>query len=225
MPGSKEVLNWETGKLEACTKDTCPYAIDGVNHAPFAAFGGWGGGINAKAKDKVKDAAYAFFSYMTQPAQSNVDVTIGETGFNPYRTSQFTYNDTWKKAGMSEDAGEGYLGAIKDSLEQPEHDPRPAHPAEPEVPAGRARRGDRRASSPARSTRTRRSRRSHDGWNDLNEQIGKDDQLKFYKATLGVTALTRSPPSRRVAARRDAGVLEPHREQESRAESRKRLQG
>ena len=38
----------------------------------------------------MKDAAYAFFSYMTQPAQSNVDVTIGETGFNPYRTSQFS---------------------------------------------------------------------------------------------------------------------------------------
>ena len=49
MPGSKEVLNWETGKLEACTAETCPHAVDGVNHAPFAAFGGWGGGINAKA--------------------------------------------------------------------------------------------------------------------------------------------------------------------------------
>ena len=69
MPGSKEVLDWETGKLEACTADTCPYAIDGVNHAPFAAFGGWGGGINATANPKVKDAAYAFFSYMT-PARA-----------------------------------------------------------------------------------------------------------------------------------------------------------
>ena len=66
------------------------YAIDGVNHAPFAAFGGWGGGINAAADPKVKDAAYAFFSYMTQPAQSNVDVTIGKTGFNPYRISQLS---------------------------------------------------------------------------------------------------------------------------------------
>jgi multiple sugar transport system substrate-binding protein len=25
-----------------------------------------------------------------------------------------------------------------------------------------------------------------DGWNDLNEQIGADSQLKFYKGTLGV---------------------------------------
>ena len=60
MPGSKEVLNWETGKLEACSADTCPFAIDGVNHAPFAAFGGWGGGVNAAADPKVKDAAYAY---------------------------------------------------------------------------------------------------------------------------------------------------------------------
>ncbi|TIU15763.1 MAG: extracellular solute-binding protein, partial [Mesorhizobium sp.] len=55
MPGSKEVLNWDTGKLEACTAENCPHAIDGVNHAPFAAFGGWGGGINAAADPKVKD--------------------------------------------------------------------------------------------------------------------------------------------------------------------------
>ena len=26
-----------------------------------------------------------------------------------------------------------------------------------------------------------------DGWNSLNEEIGKDDQLKIYKATLGVS--------------------------------------
>jgi multiple sugar transport system substrate-binding protein len=24
-----------------------------------------------------------------------------------------------------------------------------------------------------------------EGWNDLNDQIGKDDQLKIYKATIG----------------------------------------
>ena len=28
----------------------------------------------------MKDAAFAFFSYMSQPAQSNIDVTIGKTG-------------------------------------------------------------------------------------------------------------------------------------------------
>ena len=29
------------------------------------------------------------------------DVTLGKTGFNPYRISQLDYNDTWKKANMS----------------------------------------------------------------------------------------------------------------------------
>src|SRR5439155_1006413 len=77
---------------------------DGVNHAPFAAYGGWSGAINAKADQKVKDAAYAFLAYMSAPEQSNVDVTIGKTGFNPYRTSQFSSTAPWVKAGMSEAA-------------------------------------------------------------------------------------------------------------------------
>src|SRR6185295_2331635 len=36
LPGSRQVLNPATGKLVACTRRTCPYAIRGVNHAPFA---------------------------------------------------------------------------------------------------------------------------------------------------------------------------------------------
>ena len=47
---------------------------------------------------------------MTQPAQSNIDVTIGGTGFNPYRTAQMSYSDLWKKAGMSEEEAKIYLG-------------------------------------------------------------------------------------------------------------------
>lgn len=90
LPGSRKVLDRATGKLVACDAKTCPHAVNGVNRAPFAAFGGWSGGINASADAKVKDAAYEFFSYMSQPAQSNVDVTIGITGFNPYRLSQFS---------------------------------------------------------------------------------------------------------------------------------------
>ena len=184
-PGSKEVLNWETGKLEACTKDTCPYAIDGVNHSPYAAFGGWSGGINAKAKDKVKDAAYAFLSYMSQPAQSNVDVTIGVTGFNPYRISQFTYNDVWKNAGMSKVAGDSYLGAIKDSLDSPNMilDLRiPQNQKYQQVVLDEA--IARFLSGEIDKEQTVKA--VLDGWNDLNEQIGVENQLKFYKGTLGV---------------------------------------
>jgi multiple sugar transport system substrate-binding protein len=118
-PGSRQVVNQKTGRLVACNKQTCPYAIGGVNHAPFAAFGGWSGAVNAAADDKVKDAAYAFLAYMSAPAQANVDVTLGKTGFNPYRTSQFSNLKLWVKAGMSRQAAKDYLGAIRDSLQSP----------------------------------------------------------------------------------------------------------
>ena len=52
-------------------------------------FGGWSGAINAAVDRRSTDAAYAFLSYMSAPEQSNVDVTLGKTGYNPYRTSQF----------------------------------------------------------------------------------------------------------------------------------------
>ena len=184
-PGAKEVLDWSTGKLQACTKDSCPNAIDGVNHAPYAAFGGWSGGINAKANDKVKDAAYAFFSYMSQPAQSGVDVTIGATGFNPYRTSQLSYGASWKKGGMSEKAAGYYLGAIKDSLNSPNMilDLRiPQNQKYQQVVLDEA--VSRYLSGEIDENATVKA--VADGWNDLNDQIGKDDQLKFYKGTLGV---------------------------------------
>jgi multiple sugar transport system substrate-binding protein len=119
MPGSKQVLDRASGQLVDCDATTCPHAIDGVNHAPFSAFGGWSGAINAEVDQKVKDAAYEFLSYMSQPEQSNVDVTLGKTGFNPYRTSQFENTDLWVKAGMSKEAAANYLGAIRDSLQSP----------------------------------------------------------------------------------------------------------
>ena len=85
LPGSSQVLDRATGKLVDCDAERCPHAVDGINHAPFAAFGGWSGAINAGSSDEVKAAVYDFFSYMSQPEQSNEDVTIGITGFNPYR--------------------------------------------------------------------------------------------------------------------------------------------
>jgi multiple sugar transport system substrate-binding protein len=119
MPGSRRVLDRASGQLVDCDATRCPHATDGVNHAPFAAFGGWSGAINAAVDQKVKDAAYGFLSYMSAPGQSNVDVTLGKTGFNPYRTSQFENTDLWVKAGMSKEAADNYLGAIRDSLKSP----------------------------------------------------------------------------------------------------------
>ncbi|MEO1444578.1 MAG: ABC transporter substrate-binding protein, partial [Chloroflexota bacterium] len=90
-----------------------------VNHAPFAAFGGWSGGVSAAADETTQQAAYELFAYMAQPAQANVDVTIGATGFNPYRVSQFTELGPWLDAGFDEAGANAYLGALEASLESP----------------------------------------------------------------------------------------------------------
>jgi multiple sugar transport system substrate-binding protein len=184
MPGSKEVLNWETGELEACVPENCPHAIDGVNHAPFAAFGGWGGGINAAADPKVKDAAYAYFSYMTQPAQSNADVTVGGTGFNPYRGSQLSYSDLWKNAGMTEEEAAVYLGAINQSMSSPNMilDLRiPQNQKYQQVVLDEAISRYLAGEIDAEAT----VKAIHDGWTELNEEIGVEEQLQFYRATIG----------------------------------------
>ena len=131
----------------------------------------------------MKEAAFAFLSYMTQPAQSNVDVTIGKTGFNPYRVSQFKSLDLWLKAGMSETAAKVYLGAIQDSLNSPNM---------ALICASRRTSAMSRwcsirplpACSPA-SSRWTTMKAITDGWNEITDEIGRDDQLAAYKSTLG----------------------------------------
>jgi multiple sugar transport system substrate-binding protein len=186
LPGSTQVLDRKTGKLVDCTPELCPYAEDGVNRAPFAAFGGWGGGINAAADPKVKDAAYAFFSYMSQPTQSNEDVTIGKTGFNPYRISQFENLDLWLKAGMSEQAANDYLGAIKQSLDSPNMI------LDLRIPENQKYQQVVLDEAVARFLAGEISKEEamqaiEDGWNELNDEIGKDEQLEIYKATIGAS--------------------------------------
>jgi len=186
LPGWKQVLDRATGKLVPCDATTCPFAgPDGINHAPFAASGGWSGAINAASPDKTKDAAYAFLSYMSQPAQANVDVTLGKTGFNPYRTSQFQNLDLWENAGMSEAAATNYLGAIQATLASPNmildlRIPKTQQyeqiVLDAEVSKFVAGEQDETATEQAIA----------DGWNKITNQAGKADQLAAYVASLGI---------------------------------------
>ena len=184
LPGSRRVLDRESGKLVACDDRTCPHAVDGVNRAPFAAFGGWSGGINKAADAKVKAAAYDFFSFISQPAQSNVDVTIGITGFNPYRLSQFQDKANWVKAGMSEAAAADYLGAIQASLNSPNM------VLDLRIPKNQAYQQVVLDTALSRLLAGEIDKQKamvaiEEGWIELNEDNGIEDQLKFYKATLG----------------------------------------
>jgi multiple sugar transport system substrate-binding protein len=184
-PGWKEVLDRSSGKLVPCDATTCPNAVDGVNYAPFASFGGWSGAINAAADAKKKDAAFAFLAYMSAPAQSGQDVTLGKTGFNPYRTSHFENTAPWKAVGMSDAAAANYLGAIKASLQNPnmildlripktkEYEQDVLDTAVSQYIAGEL-------------SVEETMKQIQDGWNQITDQVGRDAQLKAYQDSLGV---------------------------------------
>jgi len=132
----------------------------------------------------VKEAAYAFFSYMSQPAQANVDVTIGRTGFNPYRLSQFADLTPWVEAGFSEEGAANYLGAIEASLASPNfvldlripQNQRYQQVVLDEV-LSRFLAGELTAEEAAEEITMR--------WNELSDEIGREAQLEAYRSTIG----------------------------------------
>jgi len=186
MPGSAEVLDTETGELVACNDETCPHAIDGVNFAPFAAFGGWTAAVSKASDDKVKSAAYDFLSYMNQAAQSNVDVTMGWTGYNPYRNSQLDNTAAWVDAGFSEDSAANYLGAIKDSLNNPNM------ASDFRIPGAQQYTGvvlDREVARflAGEITVDQALANIEEGWEEITEDFGREEQAAMYKLSLGIT--------------------------------------
>ena len=124
---------------------------------------------------------------MSQPEQSNEDVTIGITGFNPYRISQFENLDLWLEAGMSEEAAKNYLGAIADSLNSPNMvlDLRiPQNQRYEQIVLDTA--IHRMLAGEIDSDQAMADIET--GWNEITEELGDDEQLEAYKATLGIRA-------------------------------------
>ncbi len=186
MPGTSKVLDRESGKLVDCDETRCPHAIDGINQSPFAAFGGWAGAINKKADDSVKQAAYAYLSYVNQPEQSNVDVTMGWTGFNPYRNSQLNDTSKWIEAGFSPEFAENYLGAIKDSLNNPNM------ASDLKIPGTAQYQGvvlDRELARflADEITAAEAVANIEAGWEEITDDFDRETQQAMYKASLGIT--------------------------------------
>ena len=185
MPGSTEVLNWETGNLVPCDKFTCPLAIDGVNHAPFTAAIGWAGTIDAASSPEVQAAAYAFISSIGQPDNANLDVTDGTSGLNPYRLSQFADSENWLAAGMDAATANAYLGAIGGSLNSPN--------VVLDLTIPQNYRYQRELLDSAVSdfladkiTRKEAIAQITNSWNELTDELGRDTQKELYRKSLGL---------------------------------------
>jgi multiple sugar transport system substrate-binding protein len=123
---------------------------------------------------------------VSQPAQSNVDVTIGATGFNPYRVSQFENLDAWLANGFTEDAAKVYLGAIEASLNSPNmvldirvpQNQRYEQVILDEI-LSRYLADELTAEEAAKEIATR--------WEEVTDELGRDAQKEAYIATLGTT--------------------------------------
>ncbi|MEL6102369.1 MAG: extracellular solute-binding protein [Pseudomonadota bacterium] len=182
--GSTEVLDRETGELVPVSAESAPFAVDGINYSPFAAFGGWAGAINAKADQKTKDAAYAFLSYMNQAEQSGIDVTIGATGYNPYRVSQLASTEKWVAAGMPQELATNYLGAINAALDNPNMS------SDMKIP------GAQQYTAVVLDTQLARYlageitveealENIEEGWEEITEDFGRDEQVAAQALALG----------------------------------------
>jgi multiple sugar transport system substrate-binding protein len=187
MPGSPEVWNRDTNKLEKCNATLCPYAINGVNHAPFGAFGGWSGYVNKNADPKVIQAAYEYLSYMNAPEQSNIDVTQGWTGFNPYRYSQFESLDNWLKAGFTKSSAEAYLNGMKEALGNPNF------VSDLRIPGAAQYTSVILDTEVARFLAGEISAKQamaniEEQWEEVTEDFGRDRQMSLYRGTLGLSA-------------------------------------
>ena len=182
--GSMEVLDRATGKLVPVTSENAPHSVDGINYAPFAAFGGWAGAINKNATQKKKDAAYAFLSYMNQAAQSSVDVTIGATGYNPYRLSQLASPDLFVEAGMPLELAVNYIGAINEALNSLNM------ASDMKIPGASNYTGVVLDTELARYlageiTVEEALENIEAGWEGITEDFGRDEQIEYQRLALG----------------------------------------
>jgi multiple sugar transport system substrate-binding protein len=182
--GSREILDRATGKLVPVTSENAPHAVDGINYAPFAAFGGWAGAINKGATQEKKDAAYAFLSYMSQAAQSSVDVTIGATGYNPYRLSQLASPDLFVEAGMPLDLAVNYIGAINEALNSLNM------ASDMKIPGASNYTGVVLDTELARYlageiTVEEALENIEAGWEDITLDFGRDEQIEYQRLALG----------------------------------------
>ncbi len=122
---------------------------------------------------------------MSQPAQSNVDVTLGITGFNPYRQSHFLNQQLWVEAGMSPQAASNYLGAIEASLSSPNM------ALDLRIPQNQ--RYQQIVLAPILNqyavgelTTEEAMQQIYDGWEEITEELGREEQLEAYRNSLGV---------------------------------------
>ena len=176
LPGSDDVYNWQTGKWETLSS--------GPNYAPNMAYIGWGlYCMKTVDSDSAKRKAAWSAAAHIGGKEVSLWMSMYPSGFQPYRNSHFNI-DEWTGAGYSEAFASDYLASEADSYNHPNAAIEPRIPgifqyysiAEDELSKIYA--GQMDAQTGADNIAA--------AWDKITDQIGRDSQIKLYKASLGL---------------------------------------
>lgn len=127
-PGVTKVLDRTTGQLVQCNEQTCPHGKDypdigRVNYAPFAAAGGWSGGVSNGVSSARQQAMADFIGFVCGKEESIEDVIPyanggKQTGADPYRSSHHDI-EKWVERGYERDVATQFLETITEQLSSP----------------------------------------------------------------------------------------------------------
>jgi multiple sugar transport system substrate-binding protein len=173
-PGAKRVYNSQTAAWE-----------ETENFAPNMAYLGWGIYVTSRVSgDELKrKAAWSAAAHLGGKDLS-LWTAAYPSGFQPYRNSHFQYEE-WETAGYDRAFVEDYLGSNADSYNHPNAAIEPRIPgifqyysvAEDELAKGFA---GQYASAQETADAIAAA------WEKITDQIGRDNQIALYKASLGM---------------------------------------
>jgi len=173
-PASDRVYNAQAGAWE-----------ENRNEAPNMAYIGWGVYVMATVEgdDKKKKAAWSAAAHLGGKDLS-LWASAYPSGFQPYRNSHFQF-DEWEEAGYDRAYVEDYLGSNADSYNHPNAAIEPRIPgifqyysvAEDELAKGYAGQyGSAQETADAIAA----------AWEKITDQVGRENQIAVYKASLGL---------------------------------------
>ncbi|MEO8758539.1 MAG: sugar ABC transporter substrate-binding protein [Devosia sp.] len=175
LPGSDDVFNRKTGKWEKLAS--------GPNFAPNCAYLGWGVYVMSRvdADPKKQKAAWSAAAHLGGKDLS-IWTAMYPSGFQPYRNSHFDIPE-WVAAGYDEAFITSYLKSESDSYNHPNAAIEPRIPgifqyySAAEDILANIFAGKMKAQEGADAIAA--------AWEKLTDQLGRDNQIKLYKAALG----------------------------------------
>jgi multiple sugar transport system substrate-binding protein len=181
-PGAKRVYNWMTGEWE-----------ETANRSPNNAYIGWGIYVtnrapinNAGEVDETRRKCVWSAAAFLGGKDISLWMSAYPSGFQPYRQSNFIV-DEWVDAGYDREFIEDYLASNVDSYNHPNGANEPRIPgifsyysrAEDELVKGLSTGVSAQEIADA----------IYASWEELTDQIGRDQQLTLYRASLGLPPL------------------------------------